>query len=146
VSALALRNAIEADAILPIPLSPEKAVAGEIHRTKLLSAALGRLLQVPVLDGLELTAPKGKRAATQAGQSPAAFRGDYSSLLTVPVEKLQGLKRIILVDDVCTFGNTFAATITALRRAGISADVVAASAGQMTVRDAVRVDRAVLKV
>jgi hypothetical protein len=71
---LARNNAIEADAILPIPLSPEKAAAGEIHRTRALASALGQLIHVPVVQALALEAPIGKRAAQQAGQTFMQFR------------------------------------------------------------------------
>ncbi|MBM7804202.1 putative amidophosphoribosyltransferase [Geodermatophilus bullaregiensis] len=144
VAALAKQRLLEADAIVPVPLSPEKIASGEIHRTLLLSRSLGRLIQVPVIDGLALTAPKGKRAAQNAGESFEQFREDYSALLSVSPD-LAALERIIVVDDVCTYGNTLAAVAAALRAAGVEAELVAATAGQMTVRDAIADDRALFQ-
>ncbi|MGY1728359.1 ComF family protein [Geodermatophilus sp. SYSU D01062] len=144
VAALAKRRLLEADAIVPVPLSPEKIAAKEIHRTLLLSESLSRLIQVPVIDGLALMAPKGKRASQNAGESPAQFREDYSALLAVSPD-LASLERIIIVDDVCTRGNTLAAVGTALRSAGVDAELVAATAGQMTVQRAVADDRALFR-
>jgi predicted amidophosphoribosyltransferase len=143
--ALAERGLLEADAIVPIPLSPEKIAAGEIHRTKLLSEALSQLIGVPVVDALRLTAPKGKRIARSLGQSDAQFRSEYSKLLDIDVSALSPSRTIILVDDVCTHGHTMRATLGALSRSGVAADVIAATAAQMTVRAAVATDRAVFR-
>jgi hypothetical protein len=145
VRALAKRGHIEADAIVPIPLSPEKVKLGEIHRTRLLAEALSGLINVPVIEALELTAPKGKRASLNAGESPYQFRMGYASLLAVDARKLLSATKIILVDDVCTNGNTLAASIKALRAAGVRGDVVAATAGQMTILDAVADERGLFK-
>lgn len=145
VKALTVRRALQADAIVPIPLSPEKIEAGEINRTMLLAQELRRLTGVPVVDGLRLTEPKGRRISIALGQSDGDFRQDYTALLKVDSSRLRGLRTIILVDDVCTWGNTARATIAALRRAGVDGDIVVSTAGQMTVRQAVTVDRAVLK-
>lgn len=145
VQALAQRGALEAGAIIPIALSPDKVAAGEIHRTKLLSQSLSRQLQVPMLEAVKLRAPIGKRAAQQAGIAFSDFRTQYASLLDIKVHKLNNLGRIILVDDVCTYGHTLAATVSALRDLGVTGEIVACTAGQMTIRDAVLVDSAVLK-
>ena len=143
VASLAKHKALEADAIVPVPLSPEKAAAGEIHRTLLLAQSLSRLIRVPVVQALQLTAPKGKRAAQAAGKSFAQFRAEYTALLTVD-PTLIPMSRIILVDDVCTYGHTLAAVVAGLRNAGVNAVIVASTAGQMTVREAVAQDKAVL--
>jgi hypothetical protein len=145
VAGLAKHNLIEADAIVPIALSPEKLSAKEIHRTRLLAEALSALIKVPVVEALELTAPKGKRASKNAGESAQQFRRSYASLLKVDEARLDGMRRIILVDDVCTYGNTMAASIQAMRASSVAADVVACTAGQMTVLDAVADERAVFK-
>jgi hypothetical protein len=47
-----------------------------------------------------------------------------------------GAEKIILVDDICTHGNTMAASIKALRAASVDADVVATTAVQMTIATA----------
>jgi predicted amidophosphoribosyltransferase len=46
--ALVARGLESVDAIVPVPLSPDKVAAGEIHRTLLLARELGRQLGVPV--------------------------------------------------------------------------------------------------
>ncbi len=145
VGALAKRGHIEADAIVPIPLSPEKARAGEIHRTRLLADALSNLINVPVTEALELTAPKGKRASLNAGESAYQFRRSYASLLAVDARRLSSAAKVILVDDVCTYGHTLAASIMALRGASVRANIVAATAGQMTILDAVADERGLFK-
>lgn len=145
VKALAKQHQLEADAIVPIPLSPEKITAKEINRTRLLADELSRLIRVPVVDALHLSQPQGKRVAFNAGKSPRQFRAEYARTLQIDAYRLTGVNRILLLDDVCTYGNTFAAAVTALRRAGLTAEVVVTSAGQMTVRDAVADETSILK-
>lgn len=142
--ALAIRSRLDADAIVPIPLNPEKVKAGEMHRTLLLAQALRRRIKVPIIDGLRLTAPIGKRLALHRGQPMDEFRRNYTEHLEID-ESVLKTATIILVDDVCTNGNTTAATIDGLRSLGFDGDVVVSTAGQMTIRNAVRNDSAILK-
>jgi hypothetical protein len=144
-ASLVRNNAADGDAIVPIPLSPDKVKAKEINRTRLLSDALSGLTQVPVVDALKLTTPIGKRVAINAGLSDAAFRTRYVEYLDVDASQLSEADRIILVDDVCTRGNTLFAVIRALRKQGIKAEISVSVAGQMTIRAAVRNDGALLR-
>lgn len=143
--ALASRKLLDFDVIVPVPLSPDKLALGEIHRTLLLAKSLSALTRKPVWEAIKLSAPKGKRSSLAAGDPPAQFRRDYAKLLQIDVGKLTGADTILLLDDVCTEGNTFSATVGAMRAAGVTSKIVVASAGQMTIRRAVRVDGAVLK-
>lgn len=138
--ALGAREALRArvapsavDALVPIPLSPEKAERGELHRSLAISNELSDLLGVPVRTVLGLRAPISKRAM---GVSPAAFETAYRRLLTVD-DSARDLGRILLVDDVSTRGSTAQTALQALLdvQPELRAGVVAA--GQMVIRSAV---------
>lgn len=55
--ALAERDLAAFDAVVPIPLSPDKDAAGEIHRTQLLARELARLLGTPTRELPSLSEP-----------------------------------------------------------------------------------------
>jgi predicted amidophosphoribosyltransferase len=60
--ALRERGLLDFDCIVPTPLSPDKAAAGEINRTALLANELARLLGTRVADVLQLmSAPRAPR-------------------------------------------------------------------------------------
>jgi hypothetical protein len=135
--ALAERNLGGFEAVVSVPLSPDKEQAGEINRTRLLARELSRLLGTRVREMLELSAPISKRRLRgELGYSAAMFECAYRSRLVVD-DAVRSLTRIVLVDDVCTEGSTIRATASALQAANQSLDIVAVTAGQMTVRAAV---------
>lgn len=135
--ALAERDLGEFDAVIPIPLSPDKESAGEINRTRLLARELARLLGTPARDWLSLSGPISKRRLrTEQGLSAARFELAYRRHLIVD-DRVQQLARVLLVDDVCTEGSTIQAGTAALRARNPALEVVAVTAGQMTVRAAV---------
>ena len=68
------RKTIDFDCLVPIPLSPDKAKAKEIHRTRLLAAELSDLMGIEMLDCLSLTRPVSKRRLLNAGQTRCNFR------------------------------------------------------------------------
>jgi predicted amidophosphoribosyltransferase len=138
--ALKRRNELEFDAIVPIPLSPDKETAGEVHRTRLLSQELGRLLGVPVRDYLSLATAVSKRRMQAAGYTLTEFRQRYLGALAAH-EKTKELERVLLVDDVITSGSTTWCATRRLLEQHESLGIVVASAGQMIVKPVVRVER-----
>lgn len=122
---------------MPIPLSPEKEQAGEIHRTRLLSAELERLLGFSVRDVLSLERPISKRAMREAGHNEREFEADYRAALIVD-ETGDPPERLLLGDDVCTKGSTLTAAFQVLRESFPGLEVLASSAGQMTLRRVVQ--------
>ena len=131
--ALRERGTLDFDAVVPIPLSPEKAAAGELHRAKQLAVELARLLTCPMREALELTRPISKRRMRAAGYTAAQFQARYASALAIPAAARLP-KRLLLLDDVCTEGSTLACATRSLLAHQSDCEVTAASAGQMVVK------------
>lgn len=132
-------HAIETvDAVVPIPLSPDKEQSGEIHRTLLIANELARLVAAPVVEALELDRPISKRSLQRRGVTDSAFEAAYRAALVLDEDAARDWEAAILVDDVCTKGSTL--TVAAEAIAAVNADclIVAATGGQMVVRAAVR--------
>ncbi len=123
-----------------MPLSPDKAQAGELNRSLALARELGRLLDVPVHPRwLGLSRPVSKkRLRVQSGLSVADFENEYRKALAIgpsgPGDS------ILLVDDVCTEGSTLRVCADALSAPGRV--IVAATAAQMAVKPVVRMPAA----
>ena len=126
------RDLDKADFIVPIPLSPDKAKAGELHRTLALANELSQLLGINVRQALRLDRPISKRALDLSAR---AFERRYSEALSC-----RGMRpapqRILLVDDVCTHGSTLTMAAKAVQERIGECEIVACAAGQMTIREA----------
>lgn len=134
-AALARAKQLDFDAIVPVPLSPDKHAAGEFHRTLALAKELGRLLTVPVKPWLTLEKSiSKKRLRVQRGLSASAFESAYRGSLRVS-SGVTGTS-LLLVDDVCTEGSTLRVCAEALTKPGRT--IVAATAAQMAVKAVVR--------
>lgn len=139
-TALRDEGLVEFDAVVPIPLSPEKETRGEIHRTRLLSHELARLLGLRAVEALSLDQPISKRAL---GLSPAQFEARYRQALIVSPE-VSRYQRILLVDDVATRGSTLGVASARLREVNPKTGIVAVTAGRMILKDSVRSERRVV--
>jgi len=132
--ALRRRHLLDFDAIVPIPLSPDK--TSELHRTRALARELGRLLGIPVVEALSLRAPVSKRRLRNAGWSARDFERHYIELLEV-ASQVARHNRVLLIDDVCDHGSTLRCGAERLRQDHPHLNVMAVSAGQMVIREAV---------
>jgi predicted amidophosphoribosyltransferase len=131
--ALGKAHTPEFDAIVPVPLSPDKAKKGELHRTLALATELGKLLGIPVREWLELSGPISKR---KLGLPPKQFEAAYIKKLRV-TGRVSRSNSLLLIDDVCTNGSTLRVCADAIRAANPDCRVTAVTAGQMTVKQAV---------
>lgn len=136
------RKEIDFDCLVPIPLSPDKARAKEIHRTRLLANELSKLMGIDMLDCLSLTSPVSKRRLLHLGYSAAYFRDKYYGALSVR-RRIISKKRVLLVDDVSTEGTTLDCAFRRIREAHPDAEVSAVTAGQMIMKAVVKDQKAV---
>ena len=135
-AAFTARNLGGFDAIVPVPLSPEKIAAGELDRTSALADELALLIQSPVRKFLSLSNPISKRRMVAQGYTPTQFKARYRQYLDVDAA-IAGVQRILVVDDVITKGSTLAVVVAAIQAANPTAEITVASAGQMIVMAAV---------
>ena len=135
--ALRKRQLLEFDCIVPIPLSPDKAAKGEIHRTRLLAEELEPLLNAPVEELLELTESVSKhRLRIQEGLTANQFERRYYEALSVD-QRVKSHERLLLLDDVSTEGSTIRCASQRIREHNSQAAIVAATSGQMLVKHVV---------
>lgn len=135
-AALKSRGLDSFDAVVSIPLSPEKAANGELDRTDALATELARLIGAPKRSYLSLSGPISKRRMIAQGYTASQFKQRYQELLQVDPGFKQ-LQRIILVDDVITRGSTLSVAVAKIKTLHPDIDIVVAAAGQMVVKDAV---------
>lgn len=135
-AALQARGEGPFDAIIPIPLSPDKAASGELDRTKVLAAELSQLAGAGVRNYLTLAGPISKRRMILQGYTPTQFKQRYRRLLQVD-PKIVDFQRILLVDDAITRGSTLAVAAAAIQAVHPQAEIVVSSAVQMIVKEVV---------
>ncbi len=123
------------DCIVPIPLSPDKADKGEIHRTRLLAQELSKLFGIPLRQFLKLSDPVSKRRMLSDGYTYSQFEQVYSGSLEV--EDIDSIGHILLVDDVCTYGGTLKVTSRSLWAKNPELQITATVAVQMIVKSVV---------
>lgn len=119
------------EAILPVPLSPEKVGLGEFHRTRALASRLADLMEIPVVEAVTLREALSKRRLMQdEGWTMPQFERRYQATLDVD-EDVRNLRSVMVVDDVATRGSTLRCVVRALRDVRRDLEVVAVTAGQM---------------
>lgn len=124
------------DAIIPIPLSPDKREARELDRTEALARELEGIRGVPVRQYLSLSAPISKRRMQAQGYSAGQFRARYAALLEVD-GRISQMNRVIVLDDVITKGSTLSVATAKIRAANPDIEIVVVAAGQMILTDVV---------
>jgi len=123
------------DCVVPIPLSPDKAAKGEIHRTRLIAQEMSELFGIPMRPLLKLSKAVSKRRMLNNGYTYAQFEQAYSQALEA--EDIGAIGHILLVDDVCTYGGTLKIASRTLRAKKFDLEISAAAAVQMIVKSVV---------
>lgn len=132
------RGLSDFDAVVPIPLSPDKEKSGEIHRTKLLARELCRLLGAHLASVLSLRHAISKhKLRIHSGLSVMQFEARYAEAVDVDT-RVREFRRILLIDDVCTEGSTLRCAVQALRAVHPNSEITLATAGQMIVKNVVK--------
>src|SRR5262249_57028474 len=104
-----------ADAIVPVPLHPERRRERGFNQAELISAALSRRTGIALVASALV---RRKDTAPQTGLSAAARRGHVRGAFAVRRRPQVAGRRLVLVDDVLTTGATAEACAHALREAG----------------------------
>lgn len=108
-------RAMKADAIVPVPVHPQRRRKRGFNQAEVLARVLGKRLEIPVVPGMLLrtkkTQPqKNLNAAERLKNLSGAFAAG-----TVPA----GVRSVLLVDDIYTTGSTIEACARTLRAAGV---------------------------
>ena len=90
----------------------------------MLARALGRELGLPVMQALCKIRETPRQMALSGGERRKNLKNAFSARPDAPLEG----KRILLVDDICTTGNSFAAAVSVLRERGALRVITAAAA------------------
>lgn len=142
--ALRRHELLDYDVIIPVPLSPDKAMAGELHRTRGLAHELSRLLAAPVEESLVLTKSISKRTMLSADNTVGQFEDAYYRSVSTKGQPEAG-RRVLLVDDVVTKGSTMSQCLKRLLEQEPEQTIVLAAAGQMIVKAAVKDESNILE-
>ena len=107
---------MHADVLVPVPVHPSRKRARGFNQGEVLAVCLEKRLGIPVGSGMLIRDKKTKpqkelSAADRLKNLSGAFRAG-----TIP----EGIKTVLLVDDIYTTGSTVEACARALRNAGVS--------------------------
>ena len=107
---------MHADVLVPVPVHPSRKRARGFNQAEVLAVCLEKRLGIPVGSGMLIRDKKTKpqkelSAADRLKNLSGAFRAG-----TIP----EGIKTVLLVDDIYTTGSTVEACARALRNAGVS--------------------------
>ena len=111
------RVALEADAVVPVPLHAVRLRERGYNQADLIARPLARMLGLPFRSYLLVrTRPRPDKLRLTRRERWETVRGAYAAREGAQVDKL----RVLLVDDVFTTGATLDACSKALRKAGAS--------------------------
>ena len=108
-------TALKADALIPIPLHPEKMRKRGYNQAEILANAIGKVTGIPVVTDLLL---RPKKTKVQKHLKREERRNNMKKAFHIPQNDVK-LKTVILVDDIYTTGNTIGAAAAVCRNAGV---------------------------
>ncbi|MEO8033798.1 MAG: ComF family protein [Acidobacteriota bacterium] len=100
------------DAVVPVPMSPRKRRRRGYNQAELLARVLGARIDVPCQ--LLLTQPLERATQSHLAREERAANVRHAFIASARA----GGKSLLIVDDVCTTGETLRACARALKRAG----------------------------
>jgi ComF family protein len=110
-------NAIEGDAILPVPLHRARLRNRGYNQSALLAQKLGKLAGLPVVENCLIRIKDSEpQARTRTGEER---RRNVAGAFACKDDVLSG-SRVILIDDVCTTGATLEACAETLKHSGVT--------------------------
>jgi len=108
---------IPGEVLVPVPLHDKRLRERGYNQSRLLTRELGRLINLPVVDDCLIrhrhTPPQVKTTSVEERQN------NVTDAFACKNHRLKG-KRVLLIDDVATSGNTLNACAIALKTAGAS--------------------------
>ncbi|HJA93572.1 MAG TPA: ComF family protein [Candidatus Eisenbergiella merdipullorum] len=103
------------DALIPIPLHPEREKARGYNQAALLAQNLGKRLDIPVLSGYLV---RVKNTRPQKELEGAARQNNLKKAFKIVQDDVK-LNTIVIIDDIYTTGSTIDAAALECRRAGV---------------------------
>jgi ComF family protein len=110
-----LRNPIQADAVVPVPLHPRRLKERGYNQSELLARELGKLISLPVVTG-ELIRKKNTLPQART-TSVEERRMNIAGAFACSSQRLRD-RRVLLIDDVSTSATTLDACAAALKESG----------------------------
>ena len=108
-------NPLPGEALVPVPLHPQRLRERGYNQSSLLTRELGKLVNLPVIEDCLVRIKEAKPQVKAS--SVRERRENVIGAFTCRDDKVSD-KQIILIDDVCTSGATLESCATALKNGG----------------------------
>lgn len=124
------------DGVVYIPMTKIAEKNRGYNQVELMAREVHHLLNIPVLNALtKIRATRSQKSLKAATARKANVKGAFSINTAVDVKG----KRLLLIDDLCTTGNTLSEAARVLKEAG-AAEVIAASFAKTMNKDNKKLD------
>lgn len=107
---------MHADAMIPVPVHPSRLRKRGFNQAGVLAEKMGKALGIPVVTGLLV---RTRKTAPQKKLDPDARLKNLEQAFAAAGPAPEGLRTVILVDDIYTTGATVEACTRVLLRAGV---------------------------
>jgi ComF family protein len=107
---------MQADALVPVPVHATRKKTRGFNQAEILARVIGKKLGIPVIPEMLV---RNKKTLPQKDLSAAERLKNLSGAFAMG-EIPEGIRSVILVDDIYTTGSTIEACARALRASGIS--------------------------
>ena len=104
-----------ADALIPVPIHKSRLQKRGYNQALIIAKAIGKKLQIPVMDGLVV---RNKKTKVQKELTAAEREKNLENAFKMRINDVK-LNTVIVVDDIYTTGSTIDAMARCLHRAGV---------------------------